>query len=490
MLFNSYIFILGFLPVTLSIWWILNYKHKYNGAQIAVIFLSLFFYGYYNARYVAIILISIFGNWIISKIIEILSTNSNQRKGIFAVGVIGLLFNILILGYFKYFNFFVTNINALFNTDLRIINLALPLGISFYTIQQIGFIVDRMLGRAPHYLLKDYLMYVSYFPQMIAGPIVSHKELIPQFCDIEKRKINFDNILRGIRIFVIGLGKKVLLADSLGKIVDAGYNNVLSLDSVSAFVVMFSYTFQLFFDFSGYCDMAIGIGYMMNIQLPLNFDSPYRAISVKEFWNRWHMTLNKFFTQYIYIPLGGSHCNKGRKLCNILIVFLISGIWHGANWTFIIWGLLHGIMVALENVVCIEKINKKVRWILTFGFVNLAWIFFRSNSISDAFLFYRKLFSFTITNQLVEIAKNLADYKTYVLHIVIRKMVGNEGTSTLYLTVLIMLLLFSGYCCTKVNCLVRTEKETSKREMLLLAEIFSLSIISLSGVTQFLYFNF
>lgn len=489
MLFNSYIFIFVFLPVTLSIWWALNHMRKYSGAQIAVILLSLIFYGYYNYRYVAIILISIFGNWTISKIMEILSISPNQKKGIF-IGITGILFNIMILGYFKYFNFFMENINAIFKTDISIINLTLPLGISFYTIQQIAFIVDRMLGRAPHYLLKDYFLYVSYFPQLIAGPIVSHKELIPQFYDIGKRKINSDNVLRGIRIFVIGLGKKVLLADTLGRIVGAGYNDISSLDSISAFVVMLSYTFQLFFDFSGYCDMAMGIGYMMNITLPLNFDSPYKAISVKEFWNRWHMTLNKFFVQYIYIPLGGSYCNSCRKICNILIVFFISGIWHGANWTFIVWGLLHGIMVAFENVIYIEKINKRVRWLLTFIFVNLTWIIFRSNSISDACMFYRRLFSFAITNQLIKIAENLADYKTYILHIVLGKAIGSEKASIIYLLFLVLLLLFSGYCCTKSNCLVRTEKEVSKGEMLLLAGIFSLCIISLSGVTEFLYFNF
>lgn len=288
MLFNSYVFIFAFLPFVLIGWHGLNYLKRYKMAQGFVILMSLWFYGYFNYSYVAIILGSMFANWLVSKGIELFS---NGRK---TIGFVGVAFNLGLLFYFKYYDFFIENMNVVLKTEWQLKNVVLPLGISFFTFQQISFVVDRMNEKAPHYDIIDYMTYVAYFPQLIAGPIVSHDELIPQFWDIKKRHFNWNSMLDGTRLFVIGLAKKVLLADELGKLVDAGYASVDRMDSIGAFVVMLAYTFQIFFDFSGYCDMALGLGKMMNLELPLNFNSPYKSHSMKEFWNRWHMTLNVF----------------------------------------------------------------------------------------------------------------------------------------------------------------------------------------------------
>lgn len=484
MLFNSYIFIFLFLPVTLLLWYLCNRLKRYKLAQFIIVVLSLVFYSYYNWKDAIVILFSISGNWCFSKWME-------REKGNVRIGFIGILFNISILCFFKYWNFLIENVNLVFASQFSLKKIIFPLGISFYTIQQISFIADRMRGAAPHYSLLDYASYVIFFPQLIAGPIVSHEDLVPQFQDNEKRKLKLENLVMGISIFSIGLGKKVLLADSLGRVVDAGFSEIGLLDSISAIVVMLSFTFQLFFDFSGYCDMAAGIGYMMNIKLPQNFDSPYKAASVGEFWKRWHMTLNAFFTQYIYIPLGGGRCVRWKWIRNVMIVFLISGIWHGANWTFIIWGILHGIAVVAERASLFSKWSLKVRWFMTFIFLVLSWVLFRSDSMNMAFQFYKKLFSFSNTGYLADLSGNLIDFKFYFLRSCINRFGGNVAVSSFQILLLILLLILSVVCCTKRSCLIELpQKCLTKKDMLLFAVIFSLSVVSLSGVTIFLYFNF
>ncbi len=337
MLFNSYIFILLFLPVSVSIYFLLNKAHQYVLSNIWLIGMSLWFYAYFNVDYIVIILVSISGNYILSRMLYTKSINKNSfmKK---TVLIIGILINIISIFYFKYFDFFITNINALFHQNFELKNILLPLGISFFTFQQISYLIDSYRGETKDYGFIEYALFVSFFPQLIAGPIVLHSEVIPQFRDRELRKFNHDNMAKGLYIFAIGLFKKVLIADTFAKAVSWGFNSYLSISSMDTFLVSLFYTFQLYFDFSGYCDMAIGIGNMFNIQLPANFNSPYKATSITDFWSRWHMSLTRFLRQYVYIPLGGNRKGKIRTYVNIMIVYLISGIWHGANWTFIIWG--------------------------------------------------------------------------------------------------------------------------------------------------------
>lgn len=343
MLFNSYIFIFIFLPLALLGWYSLNHFRKYRLASLFLAGMSLWFYAYFNISYLAIILCSIGANYLLSYVLTRVQT---KRLGLLA----GILLNLGILFYFKYYDFFIENINLAFHTDFTLKHILLPLGISFFTFQQLSFIIDRALGRCEHYDFINYLTFVTFFPQLIAGPIVLYKELIPQFEDPSKRSFDSTSFTRGVYLFVLGLSKKVLLADTFGLMANYGFAQTFSLDSISTIFVILSYTFELYFDFSGYSDMAIGLGRMFHIELPLNFDSPYRACSVKEFWQRWHITLSRFFITYVYIPLGGSRKGKARMLLNTFVVFLLSGLWHGAAWTYVAWGAMQGLLVVWDNL--------------------------------------------------------------------------------------------------------------------------------------------
>lgn len=237
-------------------------------------------------------------------------------------------------------NFFLEKVNSLFHMDFKIMQIVLPLGISFYTFQQISFLIDTYKENIT-YKFIDYAEFVCFFPQLVAGPIVSH-DMIAQFKDKERKRINFDNISRGLFLFSTGVLKKIIIADTFAKAVDWGFSNVGTMSSLDAIIVMIAYTFQIYFDFSGYSDMAVGLAAMFNINIPCNFDAPYQADSIIDFWKRWHITLTQFLRKYIYYPLGGSKKGRERTYFNIFIVFFISGIWHGANWTFIVWRIIHG----------------------------------------------------------------------------------------------------------------------------------------------------
>lgn len=483
MLFNSYIFIFVFLPVMLLLWFGLNHLKKFRTAQIILIIMSLWFYGYGNYWYILLIVSSILLNWLFSRYMDFAPK---------VLGIAGIICDLAILFYFKYCNFFIDNINFIFHTKWEMQKIVLPLGISFYTFQQISYMADRMKGEAEHYTLVDYAAYVVYFPQLIAGPIVSHDVLIPQFMDKTKKKINWDNMLKGIRLFTIGLGKKVLLADMIAKIADAGFGMVDRLDMPAAWITILAYTFQIYFDFSGYCDMALGAGWMMNIELPQNFKSPYKSLSIAEFWRRWHITLGTFLRKYIYIPLGGNRKGKWKHIRNILFVFLCSGIWHGANWTFIIWGLGHGVMNLLERNPLIANRKKGIKWGITFVYVMLMWILFRSDSLAAAGLFYKKLFSFQITaGSVMQLANAMGGWQTYILYIITNHFFGNEAIRWLYLLCMTFMLVIAAWLCTRKDSVSYVkEHPATKAEMCVLAFIMTASVLTFSGITVFLYFNF
>ena len=291
----------------------------------------MWFYGFYNPKHLVIILSSLFVNYITALLIN-RSKEKNTKKGVL---ILGIFINIGLIFYFKYYNFFVENVNVLFRSNYEIHRIALPLGISYFTFQQIAYLVDSYRGETENYNFLEYMSFVLFFPQISSGPIVRHKELIPQFRDREKKKVSYENLSLGIFIFSCGLVKKVLIADTFGKAASWGFSNIELLSSMDALLVSLCYTFQLYFDFSGYSDMAIGISRMMNIELPQNFNSPYKATSIIDFWDRWHMSLTRFLREYVYFPLGGSRKGKMRTYLNIMVVFLVSGIWHGANWTFV-----------------------------------------------------------------------------------------------------------------------------------------------------------
>lgn len=484
MLFNSYIFILFFLPVCFSGYFLLNKFKLYNLGQLFLLGMSLWFYGFFNTEYVLIILSSVVFNYLVYRFLDRAEKTLYRKLAL----ITGLVFNIGILGYFKYTDFFIENVNAIFKTDFTLLGILLPLGISFFTFQQISFVVDAYKRDVPKYNFLYYASFVTFYPQLIAGPIVTHDELVPQFLDRSKKQINWDNLSQGIFLFVLGMAKKMLIADVFGNAVNWGFGNIPELNSTNAVLVMLAYTFQIYFDFSGYCDMAIGIGKMFNIDLPLNFNSPYKSLTITEFWKRWHMTLTRFFTKYVYIPLGGNRKGEARTYLNTMIVFLISGFWHGANWTFVLWGALHGIFLVIARRFkgFFERLHPALNWIVTFAFVNLTWVLFRADSISDAFSFYKKIGQFNFG----PIDRNISDCFRLdeVLWILDRTPVESA------MPYFMLMIFFVGTLIIVLGAKNAFEKMNRFRPTVinLAATVVLLvwCIFSMSGVSTFLYFNF
>lgn len=485
MLFNSYIFIFLFFPLVLIGYYGLGRAGLYKPVLAFLTGMSLWFYGYNDIHYLAILVISILINY---GIVTLMSHLENRgRKTCLAAGI---LLNTGILFYFKYYDFFTENVNAVLKTDLPLLNLVLPLGISFYTFQQLSYVIDAYKKECENYSFLEYAAYVSYFPQLIAGPIVYHSELIPQFRDSANRKLKFENLSRGLYAFALGLAKKVLIADTLSKVVTVGYDNIPELNTFSTLLVMICYSLQIYFDFSGYCDMAYGLAYMMNIKLPVNFNSPYKAGSVSEFWDRWHMTLTRFFTKYVYIPLGGNRKGKTRTYINVMIVFLVSGLWHGANWTFILWGALHGIISVFEKAVnrSALRIPKWLKTGVSFLFVTFAWSLFRAPSITDALLLWRQLFHGGFS-----LYQPIRDKFLELIEVSLLYRLGLSGILEAYpwlvLTVFAVILLAACFFMKNTQEKV-SEMKYSVRKYLVVVVLMVWSILSLSEISEFLYFNF
>ena len=487
MLFNSTFFIVCFLPLTLIGWYLLKKINNPLYSKLYLLGMSLWFYGYYNPWYLFILLFSLICNFTISFIFS--KTEKTLSRNITLC--IGLFANIGLLFYFKYFNFFIDNCNMLFHTDWSIEKIALPLGISFFTFQQISFVIDRYRNTAPHYGFLDYGCFVTYFPQLVAGPIVLHNEFIPQLKEQKNKPINIELFFDGISLFILGLAKKVLLADTLAILVNAEYANIAYLDAPSAWLTIIFYMLELYFDFSGYCDMARGLGKMFGFELPENFNSPLMATSVKDFWRRWHMTLSRFLTTYIYIPLGGNRKGLLIKCRNLLIVFLVSGFWHGANWTFVVWGLLHGFAMVFESI--FPKLRFKYDWlnrIVTGIFVTLTFSIFRSDSLSDAWLLMQKLFAGGFKGFFVGMCNALQITETYPIRKVL-EMKLPQLQNPFYVTCTLLLLAISIALIAgpKAEDFLK-KKGTKKGTLLLLAILFTWAFVSLSQVSTFLYFNF
>ncbi len=381
LLFNSYAFIFLFLPIAFLFYFYLNHKGFSSLSKLFLLFSSLFFYSWWNIIYLPLILFSMFFNYAIGLKIAKNATETFIKKK--PLLIFGLVVNVSLLGYFKYYDFFITNANLLLDTNFSLMHIALPLAISFFTFQQIAYLSDSYSGRVKENNFINYALFVTFFPQLIAGPIVHHKQMMPQFASHGSKSLNYENIAKGIFIFAIGLFKKVVIADTFAQWSNYGFSSPYDLNLIEAWVASLSFGFQLYFDFSGYTDMAIGIALLFNIKLPVNFKSPYRALNIQEFWQRWHITLSHFLRDYISLPL------KKRKVTlhvNILLTFLISGIWHGAGWTFVIWGALHGIALVILDVwkKFGFKMNIILAWLITFNFLNTTRVFFRADNASDA----------------------------------------------------------------------------------------------------------
>ena len=485
MLFNSYIFVFLFLPAALAGYYIGNHLRMYRWADIFLIGISLWFYGYFNPSYLVIICGSIVLNYGLSKCVG--GIKSRLKKQVL---ILGICINIVVIFYFKYYDFFIENINFIFRKSFQLKNVMLPLGISFFTFQQISYLVDSYNGQTRDYTFVEYALFVVFFPQLVAGPIVLHKEMIPQFRDRGNRRFIPQNFSKALYLFAIGLFKKVILADTFGRAVTWGFGIIETLSSMEALLVSFSYTFQLYFDFSGYCDMAVGIGAMFNIELPQNFNSPYKAASITEFWDRWHMSLTRFLRTYIYIPLGGNRKGKIRTYGNVMIVYLISGIWHGANWTFLLWGMLHGLFCCLNRIFkdAWEKLGKVTQWAVTFMLVNMLWVLFRAESLASAQMFLLKLGSFsdfTIRENLYEVF-DLEELLFLEKSLPIFHYLHSEITSFH-----LWLFVFGAFFIV-LNFQNSKEKEfrPTVRNSLLTILFLLWSVTSFAGISAFLYFDF
>lgn len=391
MLFNSYEFIFCFLPITAIIFFGLVRFRLLKLATYWLTLSSLIFYGYWNPAYVPLLVISIIGNFCFG---GYLSAAKSGRKNSQVILWLGISFNLAILGYYKYAAFVVGFLNHIFQATLPIPEIILPLGISFYSFTQIAYLVDAY--RSPtksNYNFLTYTLFVVFFPQLIAGPILRHDELIPEFQKLRNFVFSHRNIAFGLTLFILGLAKKVLLADPLAPWVAEVFNHANDVTLVEAWFGAIAYTLQLYFDFSGYSDMAIGLGLIFNIRLPINFDSPYKATSVVDFWRRWHITLSNFLRDYLYIPLGGNRKGALRRYINLIITMLLGGLWHGAGWTYVIWGGLHGCFLAVNHGW--KKMGLKlpiaIAWLLTFIAVIFSWVVFRATNLIEALALYKAM---------------------------------------------------------------------------------------------------
>lgn len=383
MLFNSYIYLFIYLPVTIGIYFILNKLKVTYAARVFLVIASLIFYSWWNMNSLPLIIISILFNYAIGlRIVKAEAFDFRKRLFILAVSL-----NIILLVFYKYTDFIIININTLFNVHYSTMKLALPLGISFFTITQIAYLADAYNRKVKEYKGINYSLFVSFFPHLLAGPILHHSEMMPQFDRLRNVKINTKNMTTGLLLMAIGLIKKIMIADYISAWADFGFNAAGGLTFAQAWNASLSYTMQLYFDFSGYTDMALGAALLLNIHLPMNFNSPYKSLNIRDFWRAWHMTLSRFLRDYLYIPLGGNRCSQTRAFTNIVTTFIIGGIWHGAGWGFLIWGGLHGLAYAVHMSWRRTGIQlpKMFAWVLTFNFINITWIFFRANSLSSAF---------------------------------------------------------------------------------------------------------
>ncbi len=386
MVFSSWQFVLIFLPVAFFGYFFLNRARLVVAGKLWLVIMSLYFYAYWNIAYLPLLLASIGFNYFVGG--RLLPRTDSGIQKINRRWMLGFAIaaNLALLGYFKYSNFFLENLNQFLAVDYSLSTIVLPLGISFFTFTQIAYLVDSYSGKAREYNFYNYMLFVTFFPHLIAGPILHHREMMSQFESRWALGMRYRNIVSGLFIFSIGLFKKVVLADTFAIWANAGFGGNGSLDFFSAWATSLSYTFQLYFDFSGYCDMAIGASLLFNIWLPINFNSPYKALSIQDFWRRWHITLSRFLRDYLYIPLGGNHCTNSRIYLNLMVTFVLGGIWHGASWMFVIWGALHGLALVVHRAwgnlgLAMPKV---LAWLLTFNFVNLTWVFFRAENIEDA----------------------------------------------------------------------------------------------------------
>lgn len=482
MQFNSYVFIFLSMPILILAYFLLGKFNTLLG-KIVIVAGSMLFYTYNDAKVFLTLAISLIVNFLFSKLIE----RKQWNKRFIAIPII---VNIGLLLYFKYTNFAIANVNAWFGKNISLKEIILPVGISFFTFQQIAYIVAICRKEIPSAKLIDYMAYILYFPKLLMGPLMDPVDFIEQFNDSKLKKIDWNNIACGLKIFSLGLLKKVLLADTFAKAVSWGFTNIKVATSMDWILVMLFYTFEIYFDFSGYSDMAVGSSLMLNITLPINFDSPYKALSIRDFWKRWHISLTKFLTKYIYIPLGGSRKGLFFTCLNTMVVFCVSGIWHGANYTFILWGVLHGFFSILDRLM--EKFQKNifepVSWLVTFFIVNVLWLLFRADSISQWLDILHTIFAFqnTIVNE--NLIKLFTLPEGNILFDMIPEL-GKIHSGVRGFDILLFIIISSIVCFVSENN-YKNLRKLSFASLIFAAIAFVWGVTCLGSESVFVYFNF
>lgn len=469
MLFSSDVFLFVFLPIVILIYYTLMRNRTLK--NIFLFFASLLFYAYGEPKFVLTMIASITVNYGIGLLIN---TCNKKDKRLLSkiVLIIGILYNLLILFYYKYLMFTVQNINSIFGMNINVKKVILPIGISFFTFQILSYIID--VYRKKVKVQKNIFnlgLYIALFPQLIAGPIVRYETIQEQ---ITNRKENIDDFANGIKRFIKGLGKKVLIANTMAVVADYVFKQPVDTASISVALVWLgalAYTLQIFFDFSGYSDMAIGLGKMFGFKFEENFNYPYTSKSISEFWRRWHISLGTWFKDYLYIPLGGSRCSKKRLIFNLAVVWICTGIWHGANWTFILWGILYFVLLTIEKLSGFEKRFNKfniIKHVYTMFFVMLGWVLFRADNIQYAFQYILRMFT----------PKNFFDLKFAELLI--------ENIFIFFIAVII-----STPIAKKIFSKIRILNNNICKDIILaMILILSVAYITKGVYNPFIYFNF
>lgn len=490
MLFNSPEYIFLFFPVVALFYFFLNSKQQWRTASIWLVIASLFFYGYWNPKYIVLIVLSIGFNFLLGE-----SLQKNSRKLILTIGIV---LNLGFLAYYKYANFVVDNINLFLANPIQLAKIELPLAISFFTFLQIAYLVDCYQRKVKETNFVHYALFVTYFPHLIAGPLVHHQELMPEFSVAENKKIHWNNIFRGLCIFSIGLFKKVFIADSFAEWARMGFDSSGTLGFVDAWGSSLSYTLQLYFDFSGYTDMAIGASIILNIKLPINFNSPYKALDIQDFWRRWHMTLSRWLREYLYIPLGGNRNGSFFTGINLMITFLLGGLWHGASWNFVIWGALHGFAVTAHRIwhTTGVRLPRSLAWFMTFMYVNIAWVFFRAKTLPDSL---RMLEAMTDISSF-SISGSFATTFNYLFSFSFIPLLARGSELLLPVTCLLYLLVFFPLCLLAPNTseidqrLARADFKPTLRWCTWIAILAGIPLYQMlfmsSRISEFIYFNF
>lgn len=400
MVFSSILFIFRFLPIAMGIYFLTPKKLK----NLSLLILSLIFYSWGEPRYFLLMIASIFVDYFIS--INIEKNNKNKKIKILLLAI-SIIFNVGILFFFKYINFFIENINSIFNMSLNNVKITLPLGISFYTFQTMSYTIDVFLGKVKaEKNIINFGAFVCLFPQLIAGPIVKYIDISKE---LKNRDINLDEIQEGIRLFILGLGSKVLIANNIGslwnEVETMGFNNI---STILAWMGIIAFSLQIYFDFNGYSLMAIGLGKILGFNFPNNFNYPYESRSITEFWRRWHITLGQWFKQYVYIPLGGNRLGRARTYFNLFIVWFLTGLWHGASYNFILWGLYFFILICIEKNGLLNLLNKHklISHIYTIFFILVGWVLFAVIDLNKIINFLKKMFIFNAVNEWIYYLRN------------------------------------------------------------------------------------